>query len=35
VRSADPDVVLGVWARLFSSTDEELNAMPLPTATAI
>jgi pimeloyl-ACP methyl ester carboxylesterase len=26
VRSADRDVVLGVWARLFSSTDEELNA---------
>ena len=26
VRAADRDVVLGVWARLFSSTDEELNA---------
>lgn len=26
VRSADRDVVLGVWAQLFRSTDEELNA---------
>jgi pimeloyl-ACP methyl ester carboxylesterase len=26
VESADRDMVLGVWAQLFSSTDEELNA---------
>jgi pimeloyl-ACP methyl ester carboxylesterase len=26
VRSADPDVVLGAWERLLSSTDEELDA---------